>query len=82
MDRYATKALQIKTAIKHKTVIPHLTQQAISFRTPPARLIRNVITEVNRAKLGHAAELYLRGRLDRIRHGHQQRVVLQKSPVF
>lgn len=62
MDRFAALALKTKTAVKHKTVIPHLRKQIVSFRTPYERLTRNVVTEINRAKLGHVAEAYLRER--------------------
>ena len=42
-------------------MIPYLPQQAISFKTPHERITRNVVNEVNREKIGHDAEIYLRG---------------------
>ena len=62
MDRFAAKALLSKTKIKHRHVIPHLPRQKVSFRSPHERLTRNVILEINRAKIGHQAEQYLQGR--------------------
>ena len=43
-------------------MIPHLRTQTISFRTPHERITRNVINEINRAKIGHEAEGYLKHR--------------------
>ena len=62
MDEYAANALQIQNKVNDRQMIPHLPEQVISFRSPHERLTRNVITEVNRAKLGHAAESYLKER--------------------
>ena len=62
MDEFADSALTVKTKIKHSTMIPHLPAQAISFRSPHERLTRHTITEINRAKIGHEAENYLKRR--------------------
>ena len=63
MDKHADKALSTHTVVKYSAMIPHLPCQTVSFQTPYERITRNVITEVNRAKIGHEAEEYLKSRL-------------------
>ena len=62
MDEFADRALKVNTKIKHFVMIPHLPVQSVSFRSPHERLTRNVINEINRAKIGHEAETYLKRR--------------------
>ena len=62
MDVFADRALKVNTKIKHSVMIPHLPVQSVSFRSPHERLTRNVINEINGAKIGHEAETYLKRR--------------------
>ena len=60
MDRFASLALTTSTKIRYRPVIPHLPQQKISYRSPFERLTRKLASELNRGKIGHAAECYLK----------------------
>ena len=62
MNEFANRALKMNITIKHSVMIPHLPVQAISFRSPHERLTRNVINKINRAKIGHEAETYIKQR--------------------
>lgn len=61
MDKSANQALEpdSKPSIRHKTIIPNLPAQQISFHNNYFRLTRDTLQNLNRYNIGHRAESYI-----------------------
>ena len=62
MDAHAKKALQHQTKIKHRKFIPHLPLQKVSLKSKFERITNDVFGNINRYKIGHESENWLRKR--------------------
>jgi len=62
MDKHAKKALKQPTKIKHRRFIPHLPLQKVSVKTKYDRITTDMHSNINRYKIGHEAEDWLKKR--------------------
>ena len=59
MDSYAKLALQKRTKIKHRRMIPHLPLQKVSIKSKYDRITNDTNSNINRYKIGHESETWL-----------------------
>lgn len=62
MDEHAKLALKQSTKIKHRRFIPHLPLQKVSVKTKYDRITNDIHSNINRYKIGHVSEEWLKKR--------------------